>query len=46
MAVACEGSALTLAFPDGWLDAHPLTRADIEDEAAVLVPLGFELAAR
>ena len=26
-----------------WLAEHPLTQADLEDEATVLAPLGFEL---
>jgi exopolyphosphatase/guanosine-5'-triphosphate,3'-diphosphate pyrophosphatase len=39
-----DGTDLTLRFPEGWLDDHPLTRADIEDEARVLSPLGFALA--
>ena len=46
LTVTRERAVLTLAFPDGWLDGHPLTRADIEDEAKVLAPLGFELMAR
>ena len=32
-----------LSFPEGWLEEHPLTRADLEDEATVLAPLGFAL---
>ena len=40
-----DGTDLALRFPEGWLDGHPLTRADIEDEAAVLAPLGFSLEA-
>ena len=31
-----EGEALALSFPPGWLDAHPLTRADLEQERAYL----------
>ena len=31
-----QGDALTVAFPPGWLDAHPLTRADLEQEQAYL----------
>ncbi|MCP3919950.1 MAG: exopolyphosphatase [bacterium] len=37
------GSVLRLSFPAGWLAAHPLTRADVEDEAQLLTALGFEL---
>jgi exopolyphosphatase/guanosine-5'-triphosphate,3'-diphosphate pyrophosphatase len=31
---------LDLRFPEGWLERHPLTRGDLEAEAAVLAPLG------
>jgi exopolyphosphatase / guanosine-5'-triphosphate,3'-diphosphate pyrophosphatase len=31
--VTVTDRGLMLQFPDGWLDAHPLTRADLEDEA-------------
>lgn len=34
---------LELAFPEGWLADHPLTRADLEDEAHFLVGTGFQL---
>jgi exopolyphosphatase/guanosine-5'-triphosphate,3'-diphosphate pyrophosphatase len=32
-----------LTFPPAWLDEHPLTRADLEAEATLLAPAGFEL---
>jgi len=35
--------ALALTFPDDWLEAHPLTRGDLEAEAAYLEPAGFTL---
>ena len=38
-----EGEALTLRFPPGWLDAHPLTRADLEQEQAYLAAAGIGL---
>lgn len=38
-----DGSRLTLLFPPGWLDAHPLTRADLEQEAAYLEKAGVRL---
>lgn len=38
-----EPQRLTLTFPAGWLDAHPLTRADLELEAAQLHKGGFVL---
>ena len=38
-----EGDALTVAFPPGWLDAHPLTRADLEQERTYLAAAGVGL---
>ncbi|MHB0766426.1 exopolyphosphatase [Stutzerimonas sp. NM35] len=35
--------SLELVFPDGWLEANPLTRADFEAEAAWLARVGYEL---
>jgi exopolyphosphatase/guanosine-5'-triphosphate,3'-diphosphate pyrophosphatase len=35
--------ALELRFPPGWLEQHPLTHADLLEEAAVLEGSGFEL---
>lgn len=35
--------ALDLSFPDGWLEAHPLTRGDLEAEAAYLEAADFSL---
>ena len=37
---------LELKFPRGWLDKHPLTRADLEDERIRLHVVGFEMTAR
>ena len=37
---------LTLAFPQGWLDNHPLTRADLDIEAGYLDTLGYQLTMR
>lgn len=34
---------LTIRFPDGWLDEHALTRADLEQEAAWLAKAGYTL---
>jgi exopolyphosphatase/guanosine-5'-triphosphate,3'-diphosphate pyrophosphatase len=36
--------ALELSFPPEWLDANPLTAADLEQEKAWLAARGFELA--
>lgn len=38
-----DGDRLTLRFPPGWLDEHPLKRADLLDEASLLPGSGFEL---
>ncbi len=37
-------NALDLRFPAGWLDEHPLTRADLETEAAYLEKAGYRLS--
>lgn len=39
----CDACGLRLAFPAGWLAAHPLTRADLELEAEQLRAAGFDL---
>jgi exopolyphosphatase/guanosine-5'-triphosphate,3'-diphosphate pyrophosphatase len=36
-------TTLKLRFPDGWLDEHPLTRADLEQEASYLKAADFKL---
>ena len=35
--------SLSLRFPDGWLEAHPLTLADLEQESAYLRALDYSL---
>ncbi len=40
-----KNNALSLRFPEGWLDAHPLTQADIEQEADYLKGVRFKLNA-
>ena len=37
------GESLTLEFPAGWLDSHPLTQADLELEASYLGEAEYEL---
>ncbi len=34
---------LELVFPDGWLDEHPLTRLDLDQESTWLASVGYEL---
>jgi exopolyphosphatase / guanosine-5'-triphosphate,3'-diphosphate pyrophosphatase len=38
-----EKKTLSLTFPKQWLDAHPLTRADLEQEADYLAEPGVKL---
>lgn len=42
--LATTGQALTIAFPDGWLEHRPLTRFELEEEAAFLRAGGFSLS--
>jgi exopolyphosphatase/guanosine-5'-triphosphate,3'-diphosphate pyrophosphatase len=39
-----DGKALALRFPAGWLELHPLTQADLAQEAEVLREGRFRLA--
>ena len=41
--LAAERKTLTMTFPQGWLDEHPLKRADLEDEALILRSAGITL---
>jgi len=36
--------SLKLAFPEGWMDAHPLTLSELEQEQGYLRKLGLELS--
>jgi exopolyphosphatase/guanosine-5'-triphosphate,3'-diphosphate pyrophosphatase len=38
-----ENGRLQLAFPEGWLAAHPLSRAELKKEARYLKEAGFKL---
>jgi exopolyphosphatase/guanosine-5'-triphosphate,3'-diphosphate pyrophosphatase len=42
--LAADGRTLRISFPAGWLAAHPLTRAELEEEAAYLDEVGVRLA--
>jgi exopolyphosphatase / guanosine-5'-triphosphate,3'-diphosphate pyrophosphatase len=44
--LSAHGRHLTLRFPKGWLDRHPLTRADLRAESAELDAAGIELVVR
>lgn len=43
--LSCHGNIFRLSLPAGWLDKHPLTRADLEEEAVVFSSLGLKLHA-
>ncbi len=43
VAALAQGEALSVAFPPGWLDGHPLTRADLEQEQAYLAAADIAL---
>ena len=42
--LSTAGNALTVAFPDGWLEHRPLTRFELEEEATYLKAGGFSLS--
>lgn len=42
--LAAKKNLAKLAFPKGWLDEHPLTRADLEEDALRLKAVGVDLA--
>jgi exopolyphosphatase / guanosine-5'-triphosphate,3'-diphosphate pyrophosphatase len=46
IAVSADSPALALSFPPGWLEAHPLTEADLQQEAEYLKAIGIELKVR
>lgn len=39
----CEENLIRLRFPDGWLEAHPLTRADLDREKKYLKAAAIKL---
>jgi exopolyphosphatase/guanosine-5'-triphosphate,3'-diphosphate pyrophosphatase len=42
--ISAKKNRIQLRFPDEWLERHPLTRADFEDEIERLAGLNFELS--
>jgi exopolyphosphatase/guanosine-5'-triphosphate,3'-diphosphate pyrophosphatase len=42
--IAVDDSVIHLSFPPGWLDARPLTLADLELEALSLSLVGYSLS--
>jgi len=43
LGLTVAGDIVQLRFPDGWLGAHPLTRADLDEEHRYLKRVGFTL---
>jgi exopolyphosphatase/guanosine-5'-triphosphate,3'-diphosphate pyrophosphatase len=41
--ITANGNVIQLAFPTDWLAQHPLTEADLQQEAAYLKAIGIEL---
>ena len=41
--VSVDGPEMHLEFPPGWLEDHPLTRADLQQEACFLATAGLAL---
>lgn len=39
-----DGLAFEMVFPAGWLDRHPLTREDLNEETGVFTALGLSLS--
>jgi exopolyphosphatase/guanosine-5'-triphosphate,3'-diphosphate pyrophosphatase len=42
-ALRIEKQQIELIFDEGWLKEHPLSQADLEQEAKILKKVGFEL---
>lgn len=42
--LVAKGNQLALTFADGWLEAHPLTAADLAREASQLMEIGLKLS--
>jgi len=41
--LTAKGRSLELQFPAGWLDDHPLTQADLDQETEYMKAVGFKL---
>lgn len=46
VSLECHKHRMVLHFPDGWLDEHPLTRADLAQESLYLRDTGHRLKVR
>jgi exopolyphosphatase/guanosine-5'-triphosphate,3'-diphosphate pyrophosphatase len=45
ISISTVRGGLRIGFPEGWLDAHPLTRADLQQEKKYLSAAGVRLRA-
>lgn len=43
LVLGVTNKSLTLGLPKGWLDTHPLTRADLDSERDELKDVGYAL---
>ena len=43
IAAAGAERSLTIAFPNDWIEEHPLTAADLESEAKLIKKVGYKL---
>jgi exopolyphosphatase/guanosine-5'-triphosphate,3'-diphosphate pyrophosphatase len=43
IALQAKGRSLEMGFPRGWVDDHPLTMTDLENESEYLKSIGFRL---
>ena len=43
LTLQAEETKIRLSLPEGSLDEHPLTRADLDSEASLLAEAGFTL---
>ena len=43
VSLRAKGKRMRLDFPEGWLEEHPLMRADLELEAEFLAEAGIDL---
>ena len=42
--VVAAKNKLTVGFPEGWLEEHPLARADLAEETSLLKKVDFQLS--
>ena len=42
--ILASNASLTIDFPEGWLEAHPLTASELQGEQLVLDKIGLQLS--